>query len=173
MAPTCRNGSPARQGGFSYMVALFALAVIAVGSTRALQNQQTLERREREDELLFVGQAYMKAIAQYHAQSPGTVKRYPPDLQALLLDERAVRVRRPLRRLYPDPIEGSREWGTVAAPDGGVMGVYSLSARTPIKRAGFPATLEGFANAASYQDWKFVPAPETAPETGQPPRGNR
>lgn len=147
------------------MVALFALAIIAMGASRALQNLQAMERREREDELLFVGQAYLKAIAQYHDQSPGTVRRYPPDLSSLLLDERAVRIRRPLRRLYADPIEGSRQWGKVAAPDGGVMGVYSLSARVPIKRAGFPPALKGFADAASYQDWKFVH--EAAPDNAE------
>lgn len=160
MAPTSRTGKPPAQGGFSYMVALFALAVIAVLSTRTLQNLQTMERREREDELLFVGQAYLRAISQYHEQSPGTIKRYPPDLQALLIDERAVRVRRPLRRLYRDPIDGNEQWGIVEAPDGGVMGVYSLSPRAPIKRGGFPPALTGFSGAASYQDWKFVHAPD-------------
>lgn len=156
MAPTFRIGRPQSQAGFSYMVALFALAVLAVLSTRALQNLQLMERREREDELLFVGQAYLNAIAQYHQQSPGTIKRYPPDLQALLIDERAVRVRRPLRRLYRDPIDGNQQWGVVEAPDGGVMGVYSLSLQAPIKRAGFPPALASFENAANYQDWKFV-----------------
>jgi type II secretory pathway pseudopilin PulG len=162
MAPTCRSGrfvSKGREHGFSYMVALFAVAIIGVMSTRAMQNLQTMEQREREDDLLFVGQAYLRAIAQYHDQSPGTVKRYPPDLQSLLLDERAVRVRRPLRRLYSDPVGKSNQWGTVEAPDGGVMGVYSLSPQTPVKRTGFPAALEQFEGATSYQDWKFVYIP--------------
>lgn len=143
------------------MVALFALAIIGVLSTRALQNLQLLERREREEDLLFVGQAYLNAISQYHQQSPGTVKRYPPDLESLLIDERAVRVRRPLRRLYRDPIEGSQEWGIVEAPDGGVMGVYSLSSRTPVKLAGFPPAFDSFEGATTYQDWKFVYAPNS------------
>ena len=159
MVALSRIGRPGRQRGFSYMVALFALAVLALLTTRALENQQTSERREREDELLFVGQAYMTAIGRYYQQSPGTAKRYPPDLQALLLDVRAVRMRRPLRRLYADPFSGDLTWGVVHAPDGGLMGVYSLSRRAPIKVRGFPPSLAAFQDARSYQDWKFVYVP--------------
>jgi type II secretory pathway pseudopilin PulG len=140
-------------------VALSALAVLAVVSTRALENFRTMEQRDREEELLYVGQAYVKAIAQYHQQSPGTVRRYPPDLEALLLDSRAVRVRRALRRLYRDPIEGGTTWGVVEAPDGGIKGVYSLSTRAPFKISGFPSGLKSFEGAKSYQDWKFVYTP--------------
>jgi type II secretory pathway pseudopilin PulG len=141
------------------MVALFALAILAVLTTRALENVRTTERRGREEELLFIGQAYINAIAQYYEQSPGTVKKYPATLEALLLDERTVRLRRPLRRLYRDPIDGELSWGLVTAPDGTVMGVYSLSAKAPLKTNAFPAALSTFAHATSYQDWKFVYLP--------------
>lgn len=141
------------------MVALFALAILSLLTTRALQNLQTNERREREEELLFVGQAYMNAIAAFYEQSPGTLKRYPENLQALLLDTRAVRTRRPLRRLYLDPIGASADWGVVTMPDGGITGVYSLSKKAPIKVDNFPAQFSTFAGAKSYQEWKFIYVP--------------
>lgn len=147
------------------MVALFALAVLALLTTRALENQQTSERRAREEELMFVGQAYLAAIAQYYEQSPGTEKHFPAALQDLLLDTRAVRLRRPLRRLYPDPVGGGAGWGMVEAPDGGIMGVYSLSTREPVKVHGFPEKFAAFSQAKSYRDWVFSYAP---PSGAQP-----
>ncbi len=42
------------------------------------------------------------------------------------------------------------------APDGGIMGVYSLSKETPLKRAGFPDIYEAFALAATYREWQFL-----------------
>lgn len=152
-----------RQRGFSYMVAIFMLATVTLLSTRALENYQTAERREREAELLHVGQAYAAAIKMYYEQAPGTQKAYPRELKDLLLDTRAVRVRRPLRRLYRDPVGASVEWGIVKASDGGIMGVYSLSPDAPFKRSGFPAGMKEFSEATSYQDWKFVYVPPEPP----------
>ena len=39
------------------------------------------------------------------------------------------------------------------------IGVYSLSADTPRKKASFSDTQKAFGEAASYADWKFVYAP--------------
>ena len=159
MAVRPPTGRPQRQRGYSYMLALFALSILALMSTRALESQKTAGQREREEELLFVGKAYRAAIAQYYQQTPGTLKRFPPDLQALLLDQRSAGVRRPLRKLYRDPMGGGAQWGTVSAPDGGVMGVYSLAAQAPIKTDGFPIELVSFKGASSYREWKFIYVP--------------
>jgi len=59
------------------------------------------------------------------------------------------RWRRHLRRLYPDPITNSAERGLVKAPDGGVMGVYSLSEQPVLKTGNFRVvdhSLEGGKN---------------------------
>ena len=138
---------------------MFLVAMVALLSTRALENSLTREKRDQEAELLLVGQTYMNAIRSYYLNTPGFDKRYPPDLQALLLDNRATRISRPLRKLYRDPITGDQNWGIVPAPDGGVMGVYSLSARRPVKIDGFPQGMASFINATKYQDWKFVYQP--------------
>jgi type II secretory pathway pseudopilin PulG len=139
------------------MIALFMVATLSVVSLRAMERSLTNDRRSREAELLFVGQAYQQAIQTYYQNSPGT-KSYPPDLPSLLQDDRTTTLQRPLRRLYIDPITLG-QWGTVSAPDGGIMGVYSLSMQQPIKVNGFPAALIGFIGAKSYQGWQFVYQP--------------
>jgi type II secretory pathway pseudopilin PulG len=142
--------------GFSYVIVMFLVAVLSVISVRALQNTLTTDRRDKEAELLAVGTAYRRAIADYVEMSPGSVKAYPRELSDLLLDQRRARLARPLRKLYRDPVTGRPDWGVVRSPDGGVMGIYSLSDASPIKREGFASELVGFAGARRYSDWKFV-----------------
>lgn len=151
-----------RQQGFSYLVALFMVAILSVLSLRAMENVRTKERREKEAQLLFVGQAYRNAIREYYENTSGTAKRYPPDLESLLIDIRANRMRRPLRKLYRDPITSSTTWGVVWGEADGVMGVtgvYSLSTQEPIKIGGFPVDLRSFTGAKHYHEWQFVYQP--------------
>jgi hypothetical protein len=68
-------------------------------------------------------------------------------------------VQRYLRRIYVDPMTGSKEWGLVRAADGGIAGVHSLSEATPLKTANFPAGNEDLAGKTRYADWRFVYAP--------------
>lgn len=149
----------ARQQGFSYVIAMFLVAILTVLSVRAIENTLMRERRDKEKELLVVGQTYTNAIRAYYLNTPGFAKHYPPDLQSLLQDPRTTRLSRPLRKLYRDPITGSQEWGLIESPDGGLMGVYSLSLRQPVKVDGFPSEMAEFVKATKYQDWKFVYEP--------------
>jgi hypothetical protein len=103
-------------------------------------------QREREVELLFVGNQFRQAIRSYYELSPRMLKYYPMSLDELVRDNRYLGVRRYLRRIYMDPITGRPEWGLLMAPEGRIMGVRSLSDRTPIKRSHFllrDAMLEG------------------------------
>ncbi len=151
--------SRSQQAGFTYLAALFIVAGMSIIALRAMQVTATNERRAREAELIWVGQAYRDAIKLYYTNTPGFIKRYPPNLQALLIDQRATRTSRPLRKIYPDPVTGGNDWGLVEAPDGGVMGVYSLSTRKPVKVGGFSDEYATFAEARTYQQWKFVYQP--------------
>ena len=64
----------------------------------------------------------------------------------LVEDRRCGLVRHHLRRLYPDPITRSQEWGVVA--DGGMIrGVYGLSSLPPVRH------VEGVKH---YFEWRFV-----------------
>ena len=118
-------------------------------------------QRDKEAELLFVGQQYRQAIGAYYERSPGGAKRFPQKLE----DKRYPNVQRYLRRPYPDPVTGKPDWGLVEAPGGGIMGVYSRSEAPPVKTGGFFKRDESFNEALRYADWKFfyaAPTPLTA-----------
>lgn len=144
----------ARQGGFTLLGLLFLLMVLGVGLAGLGTLWDTVSRREKEAELLFVGDQYRRAIAGYYQASPGAEKQYPRRLQDLVADPRFPHTVRHLRRLYRDPLDNSPTWGLVKQGEG-IVGVYSQSDKVPLKRAGFPALYASFADAASYRDWVF------------------
>jgi type II secretory pathway pseudopilin PulG len=155
--------SAGKQEGFTYLALLIAVAV--GGAVLAAVGELTshAQQREKEAELLFVGQQYREAIRAYYERSPGGAKRYPMKLEDLLADSRYPTAQRYLRRPYPDPMTGSAAWGLVDAPGGGIMGVYSPSAATPIKTGGFSKQDESFSDATRYSEWKFFYAVTALP----------
>lgn len=154
-----------RQIGFTYLSLLFFMAALAIGLAATAVSWQTVRQREKERELLFIGSEFRDAIALYYNRSPNIVKEFPRDLNELLKDSRYPNVQRYLRRIYRDPMTGQPQWGTVKAPGGGIIGIYSLSKDAPRKKSGFPETQKIFGEAGSYADWKFVYEPPalTAP----------
>jgi len=144
------------QSGFTYLGLLFVVAMAGVALAATGMLWSTQRQREREQELLFVGNQIRQAIGSYYERSPGLVKRYPAKLDDLLKDNRFINVQRHLRQHYVDPLTDSQEWGLVTAPEGGVMGVYSLATGTPIKQAGFTERDAEFEGKSRYSDWKFV-----------------
>lgn len=159
-----------RSSGFTYLTVLFALGILGAGLAAVGVNWSHEAQRQREEELLYVGEQIRKAIGGHYQQSPGTHKRYPEKLEDLLLDSRFLTVRRHLRRMYIDPITGRAEWGLVRAPDGGIMGVYSLGQGKPIKISGFGPYEVDFAGAETYADWRFIYVPpEQSAEAFVPP----
>ena len=88
-----------KQEGFSYLIALFLVAVLSILTVRAMENVATTARREKEAELMAIGMEYRRAILLYYENSPGTAKAYPKSLSDLLLDDRATKIARPLRRM--------------------------------------------------------------------------
>ena len=145
-----------RQQGFSYVVVMFLVAILSIVSVRALETTLTNERREKEAELLWRGQAYRDAIRDYYLNAPGTSQVYPSQLKDLLYDQRFTQPRRPLRKLYRDPMTEDGQWQLVHDAAGKLIGVRSRSTLKPLKQDGFPAELQGFAHAAHYSDWQFV-----------------
>jgi type II secretory pathway pseudopilin PulG len=156
-----------RHSGFTYLTALFAVAILAGGLALVGEVWETSAAREREAELLFVGHEYRKAIGLYYASTAGSPKRYPLSLEDLLKDPRQAATQRYLRKLYADPL-GGKEWGLVKASDGGIAGVYSLSEEAPLKLAGFRVRDAAFEGAQKYADWKFIHAPAAQPPAAKP-----
>lgn len=142
--------------GYALPFALLAIALAAAGAASVASTWADDLGRDKEAELLRVGNLYARAIAAYRRNSPGSEKRYPPDLESLLEDRRLVTMTRYLRDLYADPVTGGRDWGLVRGPDGGIRGVYSRSSRVPWRRAA--VTLEdcSLPPAQRYEDWKFM-----------------
>jgi type II secretory pathway pseudopilin PulG len=141
--------------GFTYVGLLLAVAIMGAGLAAIGEVASTAAKREKEAELLFVGDQFARAITQYLASSPGG-QQYPPTLEDLLADKRYPNVRRHLRRIYPDPMTGRADWVLVRGPGGGIVGVHSQSMARPLKVANFPKDYQSFANATTYSAWTFA-----------------
>ncbi len=156
--PTLRRRSgcvPGMRGqeGLTYLWVLLMVAGLGWGLAAVAQLWTTYAARERERELLFVGEQFRRAIASYYESTPQPMKQFPRALADLIEDRRFPIPRRHLRRLYADPMSGTRDWGLVLAADKSIMGVYSKGQGTAF-RTSLPktVTLEG----DGYGRWQFV-----------------
>ncbi len=155
MEANMRSGSVAQHAGFTYLGVLFLVVVMGAVLASAGQLWATQAKRERERELLWVGNQYAQALRSYYRSSPG-LAQYPAELEHLLEDDRFPTPKRHLRRLYPDPMMVGEAWGLVRSVDGRIAGVYSNSSLRPLKQDGFSAPWTAFAGMAHYSDWQFV-----------------
>jgi len=144
-----------RAAGFTYLGLLIFMAIAGVGMAGIGTLTSVQLQRERETELLFVGEQFRRAIESYYRLTPGPVKMFPKNLQELVEDKRFPKPIRHLRRIYLDPVTGSQDWGIVSF-GGRIMGVYSLSLQAPRKKAGFAEPQAEFAKAQTYRDWRFT-----------------
>jgi len=165
------TGKPA-QSGFTYLFVLMLIALIGMGLAAAGTLWHTESQREREADLLFIGDQYRQAIRSYYELDPAQ-PRLPQSLDDLLEDNRRPNVVRHLRRAWRDPLTG-RPFVLIREPDTqGIAGVYSPAPGHPFKNAGFAAKDEAFKDAKSYAEWRFVFSPASAiaagPASPQPP----
>lgn len=144
--------------GFTYMGLMLFMLIAGIGLAAAGLVWKTEVKREKEKQLLFVGEQYRRAINSYYENSPTGARQFPLMLEDLLKDTRFPVVRRHLRQIYMDPMTGGVEWGLIKE-QGRIVGVYSLSKDKPLKSAGFSESNQDFANAASYDEWRFSHAP--------------
>jgi type II secretory pathway pseudopilin PulG len=152
-----RQPGGSRAQGFSYIGLLILVAMMGIALAAAGEIWHTAQKREKEQELLFVGGQFRRAIEQFYANTPGKARRYPLLLEELLQDPRHPGIRRYLRKIYPDPMTGSVEWGLIIGSGGEIYGVYSLSEDEPIKKAHFRLADKAFEGKTKYSDWVFMP----------------
>jgi type II secretory pathway pseudopilin PulG len=153
-----------RQSGFTLVGALILCAFMGAGALAYGELASHNLEREKEAELLFRGNAYRQAIESYYRHG----ERYPQTLAELVEDKRHPMPVRHIRKLYPDPITGHEHWGTLEAPGGGIMGVYSKSEAPPRKSGNFRLVNKTFADAKRYMDWQFFYQPgSSAPVPGK------
>jgi type II secretory pathway pseudopilin PulG len=161
MAPSILNGEPQSMSrkhnivGFTFIGLLIIIAIsgIALAGVGIVWHQN--QQREREKELLYIGQQYSKAITSYYSGDTNN-KQYPKSLEDLVKDKRATSTMpHHIRKLYADPMTHGKPWGLIKQQDS-IIGIYSTSREEPIKKTQFPKSLESFAKANTYSDWKFM-----------------
>jgi type II secretory pathway pseudopilin PulG len=132
-------GSVGRKSDAGYAMAglLVAIAVMGIVASMIMPAWRTWAKREKEAELIFRGEQYMRAIELYQRQFAGA---YPTDIE-MLIDQRF------LRKAYTDPMTDDGEFeilglGSVsAAPgqaqqEGGALGVTEAQPFGNLSRVG-------------------------------------
>ena len=175
MALSPRGRTQQRSRGFTYLGVLFLISVLGITAAAASVVWSVAKQRDDERELAFNGRQFAAAIERYRAAATDPAQLYPRQLEDLLHDDRSITPARHLRRLYIDPMTGDSQWGLIRLPDGGIVGVHSLSDRKPFPRQ-FVDTRFSPPPALTYREWRFMapsggealapagtPAPASAP----------
>ncbi|MCE7913745.1 MAG: hypothetical protein DYH15_03475 [Nitrosomonas sp. PRO4] len=148
---------PRLEHGFVYLWALYSVVLAGIIMAGAAQLWQTKSQRQKEAELLFIGEEFRKAIMSYYN---GGNKQFPDSLEDLLKDERLPNVKRHLRKIYVDPMTNTTEWGLVDESQ--------LSSIPPASGANQAAGTNQ-STGANQQSSGSNPASGTNPTTGSNP----
>lgn len=116
---------PTGSRGFTFLGLLLATAITGTGLVAASHVWATQARLQQKQQLQWVGDQYVRAIASYYHALP-TGRQLPASLDELLEDRRFAVVRRHLRSVYLNPLTHRHDWELVLAADGRIRGV-----RTP------------------------------------------
>lgn len=136
--------------GLAMLALLIALMLMSIALAGALDVWSLERQREQERQLMFVGNQYRLAILRYYRAG----RSLPASVDDLLNDSRFPTPLHHLRRAYADPVAGNNDWVFMRQGEG-IYGVYSSSAASTIKRAGFPQLYEDFENQTTYNGWRF------------------
>lgn len=155
------SSCPLPSAGFTYIALLAALVIIGITLGAAGKYWQNVMLREKEEELLFRGDQYRRAIEKYYTSLPGR-QQLPPSIDDLLKDSRSAAGKRHLRRKYKDPITGE-DFEEIRDKLRGnrIVGVRSKSDKKPLKQANFPDLYKDFENKGKYSEWEFKLGPQT------------
>lgn len=137
-----------RSAGFTYLALLWWVAISSMMLAALAQQWGIESRRQREMELVFRGEQIKAALVSFQRNTPDGQIGLPARLDDLLEDRRGPVIKRHLRKLWKDPITGG-PWGVISHA-GFVVGVYSTSARAPLRAP---------ADVKTYEDWRFEIAP--------------
>ena len=154
--------------GFAYIALLVVIVIIGISLGAAGRYWSNVVLRDKEEELLFRGDQYRRAIELYYKAGP--LPQYPSSIEDLLNDNRTG-IRHYLRKRYKDPISGE-DFVEIRHPiTKRIIGVHSPSDKKPLKQSGFPAryshkpVLEqsgysdnkyDFEGKSKYSEWLFV-----------------
>lgn len=151
-----RTAPTHRQRGVVLLTVLVFVLIATLGASSLIQMHQTQTQRDKEEQLLFVGDQFRRAIASYYNTiPPGTGRSLPNSLDDLVNDDRFPSPIHHLRRMYPDPMTGKTDWQPVREGIG-IVGVRSRSNHATIKKQGFSKDYRQFEGKDSYSDWTFA-----------------
>jgi type II secretory pathway pseudopilin PulG len=153
--PAIRTRTFGRAAGFTYVGLLIAVVIMGIALSAVGVVWRTQAQREREQQLLFIGRDFERALASYYK----TGRQFPQEIDDLLDDKRAPLPAHHLRRLYNDPMTGAQDWSIIREGAMGITGIASISKDAPIKKDGFNKDEDAFKDAAGYGDWQFVYQP--------------
>jgi type II secretory pathway pseudopilin PulG len=152
---TARPAPRSRQGGLVLIALLLMLMLVGIGALSAAEIWATARKREREVELLWVGEQYRHAVESYWKTTPGPRKILPSSISQLLNDDRFPNAVHHLRQVYRDPMAEDVDFEPIII-NNALVGVHSTSKQAPMKHAHFPRRYEQFAAAEDYSQWQFV-----------------
>lgn len=170
-----RWGRVSGQGGFALIFALMVLVAVSLAAAVAVQRAKLEAQRERETQLLWIGNQFRQSLRSYFSIAPqGGQSQYPLKLEDLVEDGRGLKTLHHLRQLYVDPFTGKADWA-VEMDSGRIVGVHSRSTDAPVRHAGLGLGNAGFGVAKTYADWRFMAGDEidleSAAPTAAPPPG--
>lgn len=116
LASPLRNepaSDPRPERGYALLVVMMAATLLLISLTAALPSAYHIGQRDREEELIFRGNEYARAIALFHRQ----FRRYPTSVKEMLRTN-GIRF---LRREYPDPMSRKGKWRFIYANANGVV----------------------------------------------------
>lgn len=146
-----RCGSCPSQSGYILLVLALFTAVIAIGLMRAIPGALVQTQREREEELIFRGEQYRRAVQNYVRK----FGRYPGSLDDLE-ETNGVRF---LRRRYRDPVTGEDEWRLIHIGPGGTFPDAKTARTLPTQPGGRSGGTGLAPSAASSEPRGFAPQP--------------
>jgi len=193
------RASRQREGGYAMVALLVGISIMSIALSVALPTWSAMAKREREEELIFRGQQYARAIMLYQRQYANA---FPPNFDMLVQQHF-------LRKKYKDPMTKDGEFqplfagqalpGQITSPGGqqqppqagGRQGQPAglQAQQLPGRAAGIQAGLIGVVSKSEatslriyngktkYSEWAFVSQQATtaagAPGGAQNPQGGR
>jgi hypothetical protein len=121
MTPPVQYRRNVGERGYAYLLVMFLLALLIVGTMSAVPNVLIEGRREKEEEMIWRGNQYVRAIRLYVSHRTNASHRLPTSLKDLTKGTLGVHF---LRQAYKDPmnkIDGS--WRLIyVGPSGELIG---------------------------------------------------
>lgn len=111
--PSEARQSGGRQGGYALLVIMLMATLLLISLSAALPNIYVAGQREREEELIFRGNEYARAIGLFRRQ----FGRFPTSVEELI-ETNGMRF---LRRAYVDPMSPKGRWRFIHAGANGAL----------------------------------------------------